>query len=661
MSDSKGIGTFGSVSLLVSSMTGPGLATIPPLFQQSGWLAPTIIFIVVGVLSAFSTFFMCEVLSSIKGNEKFQAKVEFTTVAQLILGKKYHFFFQIMLFIALQAVNVASIIIAGQTFDGMIITLFKGTCGLGIAPGGWFCITEAVELGNSPFSSDDYYIFTFGFLLAAVMVIPLGFFTLVDNIIVQMTSFVVLLGVLLQWIVAFCQEGLDPSLLPAVGPNSKMVLGMAVFNFSYITTIPTWVNSLRPHVSIHKTLGISVFISAVIYIMIGIFGGMAYQMEASADITAILSRQGSIASKVTAYIFPVCALVTSIPVFCIVIRQNLIRGGLCGNPMAIFVSNLLPWLVCIPLQTKDWIGVIQNWSSLFFQSTVNYILPFILYFASRKYLASVVTPPEEKAGPPEPTDVVMYHPEENRSVSIRRSEIAYRTSRISRMEQSVLSKSPRFSGTPRSPLSPRSPRHHHGDFSPAPPIVFSDEQPPPSSLLQVPSAISPQNSPRMAGDNKQHGSPIMGITDSPNLNVPGSPITSPKMNTANVSPNNKALKTLATSPAQGLGITPSPTNNKEDEHKTSSWILSGLSLRNNSNINHNNNNLSSVIEEESKVQEDDQMDDLLEGPGFHAFKPRRWLNPFYIAVVCSVCMGGSIIFMIIYDLTLLGMGTDVFD
>lgn len=119
----------------------------------------------------------------------------------------------------------------------MIITLFKGTCGLGIAPGGWFCITEAVELGNSPFSSDDYYIFTFGFLLAAVMVIPLGFFTLVDNIIVQMTSFIVLLGVLLQWIVAFCQEGLDPSLLPAVGPNSKMVLGMAVFNFSYITTV----------------------------------------------------------------------------------------------------------------------------------------------------------------------------------------------------------------------------------------------------------------------------------------------------------------------------------------------------------------------------------------------------------------------------------------
>lgn len=273
----------------------------------------------------------------------------------------------------------------------------------------------------------------------------------------------------------------------------------------------------------------------------------------------------------------------------------------------------------------------------------------------------------------------MYHPEENRSVSIRRSEIAYRTSRISRMEQSVLSKSPRFSGTPRSPLSPRSPRYqHHGDFSPAPPIVFSDEQqPPPSSLLQVPSATSPQNSPRMAGDNnKQHGSPIMGVTDSPKLNVPGSPIASPKMN---MSPNNKALKvpptcsqgdsssnsnsnqTLAASPAQGLGITPSSPNNKEDEQKTSSWILSGLSLRNNSNINHNNNNLSSVIEEESKVQEDDQMDDLLEGPGFHAFKPRRWLNPFYIAVVCSVCMGGSIIFMIIYDLTLLGMGTDVFD
>lgn len=120
----------------------------------------------------------------------------------------------------------------------MLITIFKGTCGLGVYPGGWFCVSQSEGLGgNSPFSPDDYFIFTFGFLLTAVLVIPLGFFSLVENIVVQMTSFIVLAAILLQWTVAFGQEGLDTSLLPARGRDSSMVLGIVIFNYSFITTV----------------------------------------------------------------------------------------------------------------------------------------------------------------------------------------------------------------------------------------------------------------------------------------------------------------------------------------------------------------------------------------------------------------------------------------
>lgn len=69
------------------------------------------------------------------------------------------------------------------------------------------------------------------------MVIPLGFFSLVENIIVQMVSFIVLIAVLLQWCAAFGQEGLQTDLLPAVGPNSTTVLGIVIFNYSFITTV----------------------------------------------------------------------------------------------------------------------------------------------------------------------------------------------------------------------------------------------------------------------------------------------------------------------------------------------------------------------------------------------------------------------------------------
>lgn len=110
--------------------------------------------------------------------------------------------------------------------------------------------TGAID-GNSPFATDDYFIFTFGFLFTAALVIPLGFFSLVENIAVQMTSFIVLTAILIQWTVSFVQEGLEPSLLPASGSNSTMVLGIVIFNYSFITTVRHY---LFNHVENHSNL-----------------------------------------------------------------------------------------------------------------------------------------------------------------------------------------------------------------------------------------------------------------------------------------------------------------------------------------------------------------------------------------------------------------------
>jgi hypothetical protein len=53
-------------------------------------------------------------MSHIRGNERFQAQVEFTTIAELYLGRKSHYILQVVLYLALQSVNVSSIIISSQ-------------------------------------------------------------------------------------------------------------------------------------------------------------------------------------------------------------------------------------------------------------------------------------------------------------------------------------------------------------------------------------------------------------------------------------------------------------------------------------------------------------------------------------------------------------------
>lgn len=49
-------------------------------------------------------------MASIEGNEEFQASIEFTTIAHLFLGKRWHWTVQIVLYVALQALIITSLV-----------------------------------------------------------------------------------------------------------------------------------------------------------------------------------------------------------------------------------------------------------------------------------------------------------------------------------------------------------------------------------------------------------------------------------------------------------------------------------------------------------------------------------------------------------------------
>jgi hypothetical protein len=65
--------------------------------------------------------------------------------------------------------------------------------------------------------------------------------------------------------------------------------------------------------------------------LLGILGGMTYQMDLSSNIIAEIdeSSHRSIITDIATFLFPVAVLLTSIPVDSIVVRYNLERSGLC--------------------------------------------------------------------------------------------------------------------------------------------------------------------------------------------------------------------------------------------------------------------------------------------------------------------------------------------
>ena len=99
---------------------------------------------------------------------------------------------------------------------------------------------------------------------------------------------------------------------------------------------------------------------------------------------ATLLLQGSV------YLFPIVAVVSSIPVFSIVIKYNLVENGM--SPRLGFLWGVVfPWVVAFPLvYMPDVLAQIINLSSLVFVSFTDFVVPFSLYVILQRRKARAI-------------------------------------------------------------------------------------------------------------------------------------------------------------------------------------------------------------------------------------------------------------------------------
>ncbi|KAJ3004699.1 hypothetical protein HKX48_001096, partial [Thoreauomyces humboldtii] len=330
----KNAGFTGGISLLVSSVTGPGILTIPLLFQQAGWLLPVVCFAAISFLAALGCLFLIESMTYFPGNEKFQRNVELTVLVHQFYGRKWYYMMHIVLYGSLQSFNIASIISAAQTFDAFLITLVGGTCGFGITPiSGFICVSEQSN-SNSPFG-DNYMLATAGFILLLVLVIPLISLNLNDNLIVQLFSVAYLAFIIFIWCIMALAVGVSSKNMPTVGTDLTPVLGTVMFNYTLANTVPSWVNTKHKSVPIARTIWYSVFISTAMYLILGLFGGAAFPMPSDSNLIQAVSsndsvsKGGKLVNSLINVTYPVLVLLTSIPVSIIIVKLNLVSSRLC--------------------------------------------------------------------------------------------------------------------------------------------------------------------------------------------------------------------------------------------------------------------------------------------------------------------------------------------
>lgn len=198
----------------------------------------------------------------------------------------------------------------------------------------------------------------------------------------QKGAFISVAAIFIIWIALFVGQGLDATRVPVIGDNFTQVLGVIVFNFAAITSVPSWVNEKKESVSIERSFMLAFPVAVGMFVVLGLMGGLAFapsQFENGQTILSAVFGLNTKIAKVTFFLFPACVNLTSIPVFSIMQRYNLVESGLCGKKMALFLAGVLPWLISIPLYTGRGYELLITWSGILITSTVNYIVPPILY------------------------------------------------------------------------------------------------------------------------------------------------------------------------------------------------------------------------------------------------------------------------------------------
>ena len=95
-------------------------------------------------------------------------------------------------------------------------------------------------------------------------------------------------------------------------------------------------------------------------------------------LASVLYDGSPVLSKMAVFAYSV-SLIYPLPVYLILIRDNLVDGGLCGEYTAAALANCVPWAMTLFCYMQAWFIDVLNWSSLLFLGFINYSVPLAMY------------------------------------------------------------------------------------------------------------------------------------------------------------------------------------------------------------------------------------------------------------------------------------------
>ena len=80
-----------SCALNFNNITGPAMVVLPLLYQQAGWLLPSVALLTLWALSCVASAMLCEAMQRIPGNLAFARRFEYCPLVRHYLGKQCYY------------------------------------------------------------------------------------------------------------------------------------------------------------------------------------------------------------------------------------------------------------------------------------------------------------------------------------------------------------------------------------------------------------------------------------------------------------------------------------------------------------------------------------------------------------------------------------------
>lgn len=376
------IGLIGSLCLVCNNIIGPAMFQLPGLFQQTGWVPCMVAIVICAVWTTQSGLYLSQAMRGFKG------RVEFNRLAYSLLPRWGYYIAVAVLCSVFFFQNLANILMTSQVMDETLLAMFKVSCSLDLQSFTPLCVHADTDQIVTDSLFGDSYVITVGYVIVLIVCIPLGILNLEDNILIQIGGMILTVVCILIWMINFIVMGLKPSYVPAFGSgigNYTPLLSTILFNYGFVATLPSWLNEKSPKVPTTSTVIYANIAATTQYLIVAIFGALAVVVGGNTDLLSVIN-EGNIpgiwtVSQIMTFIFPIANVLTSIPVFSIIIRYNLLQ--LEGIKVPVWLANLiavvLPWFIVLPFYPGNTLDSIITWSSALLFVLLNLIFPIIIY------------------------------------------------------------------------------------------------------------------------------------------------------------------------------------------------------------------------------------------------------------------------------------------